>query len=87
MAWTTPTLLFFVGIAAALLGMTVWEHFAPTTRGRGFLPFETTRGDRFFLGLLSSAFLHLAWLGLLTIPVWGASVLAVIWFVALLRWG
>lgn len=87
MAWTTPTLLFFVGIAAALLTMTVWEQLAPTTKRRGFLRFETTRGDRFFLGLLSSAFVHLAWLGLLTMPVWGASLLAALWFVVLLRWG
>ncbi|MEE8297476.1 MAG: DUF2160 family membrane protein, partial [Hyphomicrobium sp.] len=31
---------------------------------RGWLPMATTRGDRLFVGLLASAFFHLAWLGL-----------------------
>jgi len=87
MAWTTPTALFFTGIGMALVGMTLWEYARPTVRRRGLLGFATTRGDRFFLGLLSSAFIQLAWLGLLTAPVWIASVLCLCWLGALLRWG
>jgi predicted small integral membrane protein len=31
---------------------------------KGFLPIETTRGDRLFIGLLSAAYVNLAFLGL-----------------------
>ena len=63
MAWTWPTALFFLGIAAALIGMLAWELASPTVQRRGFLPISTTRGDRFFIGLLGSAFIPLAWMG------------------------
>ena len=87
MAWTTPTALFFVGIAIGLIVMTTWEIVSPTVRRAGFLGFATSRGDRFFLALLSNAFLHLVWLGLIAAPVWIASILGVAWLVALIRWG
>jgi predicted small integral membrane protein len=87
MAWTLPTALFFVGIVASLVAMGVWERLVPTVRRRGFLPMETTRGDRFFVGLLSSAFVHLAWLALVPAPAWVASLLCLVWLGVLLRWG
>jgi len=64
MAWTTPVAVFFVCIAAMLVGMTVWELRAPTTLRKGFLPIATTRGDRLFIGLLTAAYINLAWVGL-----------------------
>jgi predicted small integral membrane protein len=47
-----------------LIGMTVWEIKSPTTERKGFLPMKTTRGDRLFIGLLSAAYLNLAFVGL-----------------------
>ncbi len=44
--------------------MTVWEIKSPTTLRKGWLPLQTTRGDRLFIGLLSAAYLNLAWVGL-----------------------
>ena len=38
----------------------------------GILRIETTRGDRLFLSLLGSAFIHLAWLGLVGANLWWA---------------
>jgi len=64
MAWTLPVAVFFICIALMLAGMTVWEIKSPTTLRRGFLPMETTRGDRLFIGLLSAAYLNLAFVGL-----------------------
>jgi len=37
----------------------------PETPRRGVLGIDTTRGDRLFITLLGSAFINLAWLGLL----------------------
>ncbi|HEY6135123.1 MAG TPA: DUF2160 domain-containing protein [Rubrivivax sp.] len=60
MAWTLPVALFFIGIVLMLVGMTVWELKSPTLMRKGFLPIATTRGDRLFIGLLSAAYVHLA---------------------------
>ncbi|NCP54737.1 MAG: DUF2160 domain-containing protein [Rhodoferax sp.] len=64
MAWTTPVAVFFSCIALMLCGMTLWEVKSPTTLRRGFLPMATTRGDRLFIGLLSAAYINLAFVGL-----------------------
>ena len=60
MAWTQPVAIFFTCIVLMLIGMTVWELKSPTTLRRGWLPMETTRGDRLFIGLLSAAYVNLA---------------------------
>jgi predicted small integral membrane protein len=60
MAWTLPVAVFFISIVLMLIGMTVWELKSPTIERRGFLPIATTRGDRLFIGLLSAAWLNLA---------------------------
>lgn len=64
MAWTTPVAVFFTCIVLMLVGMTVWEVKSPTTLRKGFLPIATTRGDRLFIGLLTAAYINLAWVGL-----------------------
>ena len=64
MVWTTPVAVFFSCIALMLVGMTVWEIRSPTVQRKGWLPIETTRGDRLFIGLLLAAYINLAWVGL-----------------------
>ena len=64
MVWTLPTAVFFICIALMLVGMTLWEIKRPTTMRKGFLPMETTRGDRLFMGLLIAAYINLGFLGL-----------------------
>lgn len=63
MAWTLPVAIFFTCIVLMLIGMTVWELKSPTTLRKGFLPIATTRGDRLFIGLLSAAYVNLAFVG------------------------
>lgn len=87
MVWTLPTTLFFAAIAAILAGMTIWEVVQPSTYRRGLLPLRTTRGDRLFIGLLTSAWFHLGWLGTTDQPVWYMTIACVGWLVALMRWG
>lgn len=64
MAWTLPVAVFFSCIVLMLIGMTVWEIKSPTVLRKGFLPLETTRGDRLFIGLLSAAYVNLAFVGI-----------------------
>ncbi len=87
MAWTSTTAIFFAVIATMLACMTIFEIKHPCTERRGFLPIATTRGDRLFIGLLTSAYIHLAFLGFTEINLWVAFVVSVIWLGVLLRWG
>ncbi|MBB3177936.1 DUF2160 domain-containing protein [Variovorax sp. Sphag1AA] len=64
MVWTTPVAIFFTCVVLALVGMTVWEIKSPTTMRRGWLPLETTRGDRLFIGLLTAAYINLVFVGI-----------------------
>lgn len=64
MVWTTPIAVFFICIALMLIGMTVWQVKSPTVMRKGFLPIATTRGDRLFIGLLTAAYINLAFVGL-----------------------
>ena len=87
MAWTWQTAAFFGGIALLLAGMTIWEIRRPGGDPRhGVLGLDTTRGDRLFITLLGSAYIHLAWLALAAGPLWWASVLSVVYAFVVFRY-
>jgi len=87
MAWTFETAAFFAAIAALLVAMTVWEILVPGGgRRHGILAIDTTRGDRLFIALLGGAYIHLAWLGLLGSPLWGAMAVTLVFAGAVFRW-
>lgn len=88
MAWTLPTAIFCASIFAMLAVMGTLEKVYPTVLRKGFLPVQTTRGDRLFIGLLTSGFIHLGWLALTEEAslAW-ASAISVAWLAVLLRWG
>jgi predicted small integral membrane protein len=87
MAWTTPVAVFFIAIAVMLVAMTVWEMRSPTVARKGLLPLVTTRGDRLFIGLLSAAYINLAWTGLTDMSQWIAVALSGAALVLIMRWG
>lgn len=98
MAWTLPVAVFFTCIVLMLIGMTVWELRSPTVERRGFLPIATTRGDRLFIGLLSAAYVNLAfvavseklmtWLGLAQEPsIWISFLLSMALLALIMRRG
>ncbi|RMN90470.1 hypothetical protein ALQ50_00837 [Pseudomonas coronafaciens pv. coronafaciens] len=87
MSWTLPTAAFFIGIGLLLVGMTVWELRSASIERRGFLPIVTTRGDRLFIGLLGSAYLHLLVIGVTYWSIWIASGISLVWLLVVMRWG
>lgn len=87
MAWTWHTAAFFGTIALLIAGMTAWEFASPGgAPRRGVLGLDTTRGDRLFISLLGSAFIHLAWLGLVGPDLWWALGLSIVYAIAVFRW-
>jgi predicted small integral membrane protein len=98
MAWTLPVAVFFCSIVLMLIGMTVWEIKSPTVERKGWLPITTTRGDRLFIGLLSAAWVNLAfvavsekmivWFGLESEPsIWISFVVSMALLALILRKG
>ncbi|MEJ8574917.1 DUF2160 domain-containing protein [Microbaculum marinum] len=86
MAWTGPTAAFFCFIVLCLAAMTVWELKSPGGAPRhGILGLDTTRGDRLFISLLGSAFIFLAWLGLMGTPLWAPLAIAIVWALLVFR--
>ncbi|MGB0682214.1 MAG: DUF2160 domain-containing protein [Magnetovibrionaceae bacterium] len=87
MAWTWQTATFFCVIAGLLISMTIWELVRPGGAPRhGILGLDTTRGDRLFISLLGSAYIHLAWLAFASGPLWVATILCVVYAAAIFRW-
>jgi predicted small integral membrane protein len=87
MVWTVPTAIFFGVIGVILVAMTVWQAVAPSPERRGFLPIPTTPGDRLFIGLVVSAYIHLAWIGLVDASLWFAFGISLVWMGVVMRWG
>ena len=85
MAWTWQTGLFWGGLALVLMTMTALAILRPETERVGVLTLATTRGDRLFITLLGSAFIHLAWLGLVGPNLWWASGLSLLYAAAVFR--
>jgi len=86
MAWTWPTAIFFIVIACTLLTFTILAIKFPETPRMGILRIETTRGDRLFITLLGSAFINLAWLGLVGAHQPYALAVCLIYAAAVFRW-
>ena len=86
MAWTWPTAAFFFVIACLLILFTILAIRFPETPRLGSLRIETTRGDRLFITLLGSAFINLAWLGLVGANQPFALVICLIYAAAVFRW-
>jgi predicted small integral membrane protein len=86
MAWTWPTAVFFGIIATTLTVFTILAIKYPEAPRNGILRIETTRGDRLFITLLGSAFINLAWIGMLSASQWGALVVCLFYAMAVFRW-
>ncbi len=85
MGWSWPTALFFIAILAILATMGILQLKAPSAQHVGALGFPTQRGDRLFVALLGSAYIHLAWLALTDASLWIALALSAAFAVLVFR--
>ena len=87
MAWTWQTAAFFIFIVLCLTAMVIWEKKSPGGGPRkGILGLDTTRGDRLFISLLGSAFIHLFWLALVGSVLWIATIICIGYAVVVFRY-
>lgn len=87
MAWTPATFLLFCGIfgAIATIGLLEGFKYKDGLERRGVLGLTTTLGDRLFISLLGTAYIFLAWLGLVGQPLWWPMAISIVWAIFCFR--
>src|ERR1700682_1076132 len=100
MAWTPPTAIFFARVAMTVAVMRWLAVAYPEAERVGILRIPTTRGDRLFISLITTAVIHLLWIGFVgtnpiaTLPIgegieisslWLATVISLVSAVAIFR--
>lgn len=85
--WTPPVIFTFIGVALMITGLTIWGHFRPPIRRKGFLGIVTDRSERVYISIVSFALIEVI---SFTIP--GSDTL--IWTISglvaasvILKWG
>jgi predicted small integral membrane protein len=88
MHWTVPSLIGVGGIFAMIIGINILDVRRPGFARKGFLPMETTRGDRVFVSIISSIIVWFLWLKFLPGATMSLSfcIIAPLVFV-LMKWG
>ena len=80
MQWNWAGSLFFAFLCLSIAGLTLWDVLTPQNSRKGFLPIPTTRGDRLFIGIMTSIGIVLIWLALIgNQALWLALVVLLIW--------
>lgn len=87
MAWTPATFALFCGIfgAIAVIGVLEGFKYRDGLERRGILGLTTTLGDRLFITLLGTAYIFLAWLGVVGQPLWWPLAISLVWAVFVFR--
>jgi predicted small integral membrane protein len=85
MAWTWQSALFFCLVVLALIILTLLAIYRPETPRVGILRFPTTRGDRFFVSLIGSAFIFVFWLRFGGGALWYPLAASVVYGIAMFR--
>ncbi len=88
MHWSLYSALFLAFIVFSIVGIGIWDTIKPDIMRKGFLPVETSRGDRLFIGIISTIGIHLLWLAFIgNVLVIVAFIISLIWFFIEAMWG
>ena len=85
MAWTWATAGFFAFIICMLVILTLLAIYRPETPRIGILRFPTTRGDRFFVTMIGSAFIFVFWIRFGGGALWYPLAASIIYGIAMFR--
>ena len=85
MAWTWATAGFFAFIICMLVILTLLAIYRPETPRTGILRFPTTRGDRFFVTMIGSAFIFVFWIRFGGGALWYPLAASIIYGIAMFR--
>lgn len=85
--WTTPIAFVFIGVAVMIAGLTIWGHFRPPVRRKGFLGIVTDRSERVYIAIVSFALVMVISFAIVDsdTAIWAIS--ALVMAVVILIWG
>ncbi|MFM1994433.1 MAG: hypothetical protein RL537_1122 [Actinomycetota bacterium] len=85
--WTAPVAYVFIGVAVMITGLTIWGHFRPPVRRKGFLGIVTDRSERVYIAIITFALIMVISFAIVDSDtlIWALSALAVA--VVILIWG
>jgi predicted small integral membrane protein len=88
MYWSLPSALFLLFIIVSIVSIGICDIIKPDIIRKGFLPIKTSRGDRLFIGIISTIGIHLLWLAFIgNVFIIGALILSLLWFFIEAIWG
>jgi predicted small integral membrane protein len=85
MAWTWQTAGFFAFVVTMLVVLTLLATWRPETPKIGILGFPTTRGDRFFVTMIGSAFIFVFWMRFGGGVLWYPLAISILYGIAMFR--
>ncbi len=85
--WTAPVAYVFIGVAVMITGLTIWGHFRPPVRRKGFLGIVTDRSERVYIAIISFALIMVISFAIVdsNTMLWALGALAL--SVVILIWG
>ena len=85
--WTAPIAFVFIGVAVMITGLTIWGHYSPPVRRKGFLGIVTDRSERVYIAIISFALVMVVSFAIVDSDtfIWAISGLAMA--VVILIWG
>jgi len=87
MFWTRETTIVFGILGSALLILAILDYYRRSTPRKGFLPMRTTRGDRFFFGMIFIIVIGFLWLVFVPFSTKFCSIPALVVFFIIQIWG
>jgi predicted small integral membrane protein len=85
--WTAPVAYVFIGVAVMITGLTIWGHFRPPVRRKGFLGIVTDRSERVYISIITFALIMVISFAIVdsNTAIWALGALAAA--VVILIWG
>ena len=85
--WTAPVAYVFIGVAVMITGLTIWGHFRPPVRRKGFLGIVTDRSERVYIAIITFALIMVISFAIVdsNTMLWALGALALA--VVILIWG
>jgi predicted small integral membrane protein len=87
MYWTLPVAIIFVMVFLMIAGMTIWGHYSPPHRRKGFLRIVTDRGERLYIAIITFALIMVASFGIPDTNAWIALGIGAVAAAGVLKWG
>ena len=87
MYWTLPIAIVFILIFSMLAGMTIWGHYSPPHRRKGFLGIVTDRSERLYIALIIFALVMVVSFGIPDTNAWIFAGAGAVIGAGVLKWG